>query len=447
MTSIGADVIFLSDLRLNNNHDSIRDLENAFMSTPNKQYVFVYNSTKTSRGTGILISMSLDCKIIDEFRDNDENIMGLLCSINSTPCLLISIYGPNSNDCSRFFECLHDMLGKNQNVPYILGGDWNCTLSCTAHVESNIDIFSMKNIPSSVRSLAVAELCNSFDLSDPYRILHPSKREFTYVPRNKAQNRSRLDFFLVSDSLIDSISVCNISQSILTELFDHKYVSLILNKTEVNVNVRISPVTLKHVMIEYIIKFAVNDSFLSHLCPYTHGALINELSNLVGNLAYMIHEINDIEAKMLLKPANVTELTRLYNNKMRDIVEISEHLPTNIFYENVTLTCDWDVFLEVMLGNIKNEIISFQSWSRKAKNAHRNILTKQVNHLREDFLNNSGKIHEIEIELNRISEFEIRAKIENMKQFEYLNHERATPLFLSLGKKGGGEGGGSKPNL
>ncbi len=41
---------------------------------------------------------------------------------------------------------------------------------------------------------------------------------------------------------------------------------------------------------------------------------------------------------------------------------------------------------------------------------------------------------ELESDLNAISEFEMRTRIENLKLFEGLNSERPTPLFLSLAK-------------
>jgi hypothetical protein len=55
----------------------------------------------------------------------------------------------------------------------------------------------MINIPSKVRSEGVETLCRDFDLSDPFRILAPDTRDYTYVPSGVVQkNRSRIDFFL-----------------------------------------------------------------------------------------------------------------------------------------------------------------------------------------------------------------------------------------------------------
>ena len=83
--------------------------------------------------------------------------------------------------------------------------------------------------PSLIRSRALADICDQHNLSDPYRALHPDRRDFTFRPSNRRNNRSRLDFFIISDTLINMISICDISPEILCSLFDHHYVTLAFN--------------------------------------------------------------------------------------------------------------------------------------------------------------------------------------------------------------------------
>ena len=91
-----SDIIFLSDLRLNNS-ESVNDVEKIFLSSP-QQYKFIHNSSRSSRGVGLLISSKLDYDILDTFRDESENILGIHINVNSHRLLFVSIYGPNSND-------------------------------------------------------------------------------------------------------------------------------------------------------------------------------------------------------------------------------------------------------------------------------------------------------------------------------------------------------------
>ena len=98
IADIGSDIIFLCDLRLNNKDD----ISSVFLNLPKKQYNFTYNSSKSSRGTGILISTKLNHVILSTFWDTSENILGLYVSIENHNFLIASIYGPNSNDPAIF---------------------------------------------------------------------------------------------------------------------------------------------------------------------------------------------------------------------------------------------------------------------------------------------------------------------------------------------------------
>ena len=63
------------------------------------------------------------------------------------------------------------------------------------------------------------------------------------------------------------------------------------------------------------------------------------------------------------------------------------------------------------------------------------MLSTRINSLRGDFIINSDQISELQAELNRLVELEIRGKILNMKLFEGLHSEKPSPIFLSLAKK------------
>jgi exonuclease III len=69
-------------------------------------------------------------------------------------------------------------------------------------------------------------------LTDLYRIKYPVKKEFTYVPNARMNiNRSRIDFFLIKNDQIDTISDCGISPSLSSISFDHKKIFLKLGHT------------------------------------------------------------------------------------------------------------------------------------------------------------------------------------------------------------------------
>jgi exonuclease III len=147
---------------------------------------------KSKRGVGILISRTLQYTVLREYRDNNNNVLAIKLNICDTNILLISVYGPNNNDY-EFFSFIRTVLLENTDSPTICGGDWNATY-CTEAGELNIDTFNMNNPPSTIRSGWLAEICNDFNLFDPFRTMHYNKKDFTYVPRSGTRNRSRIDF-------------------------------------------------------------------------------------------------------------------------------------------------------------------------------------------------------------------------------------------------------------
>jgi hypothetical protein len=104
ITKLKSDIIFLSDIRLSNKNlvSCSNDVKRLFLNNPYEKYEFHYNSTKNKRGVGILIKSSLSLSITDEYRSQDENILALRATFRGTEVVLVSIYGPNSNDMAFF---------------------------------------------------------------------------------------------------------------------------------------------------------------------------------------------------------------------------------------------------------------------------------------------------------------------------------------------------------
>jgi exonuclease III len=201
-----------------------------FLTNSTKKYQFLFNSSKSSRGVGMLIDNSLSSLVQHIYKCPSENILGVKLLIDSSPILLISIYGPNDNDMS-FYSNLSALIADNPDVPVIVGGDWNTTYS-TSDPNRNPDVLYMKTIPSKIRSGWLNELCIEFELSDPFRAFHPTKRDFTFIPRGNKKNRSRLDFFLISNSIIPFVQRCEIASSNSISLFDHKSTFLDFTKNK-----------------------------------------------------------------------------------------------------------------------------------------------------------------------------------------------------------------------
>jgi exonuclease III len=222
-----SDVILLSDVRLSNRQgvSDIKYVKETFKINPYCSYHLIHNSTKNKRGVAILIKNSITFSVEDERADPGENFLACRLQIEGCTFILVSVYGPNGSDL-QFFVNLKDNISSLGQHPIVIGGDWNCLWS-KANVGLNIDALNMVSLPNGQNSKKLREVSELLDITDPFRVLHPSRRDFSYIPRKAGRiNKSRLDFFIVSNSIVDKVTECSISVHLQNKLFDHKVVYL-----------------------------------------------------------------------------------------------------------------------------------------------------------------------------------------------------------------------------
>ncbi len=150
ITSLETDIILPCDIRLGMDTEQIERISKLFRYNKNKPYEFVYNSSLSRRGVGILVSVSLSATIQHVLKDEEQNILGVTLNIANSPIWIFSVYGPNSND-RNFFNTLSDFLLADPTTPCVIGGDWNATY-CSIDGNDNIDTYRMNHPPSIIRS-------------------------------------------------------------------------------------------------------------------------------------------------------------------------------------------------------------------------------------------------------------------------------------------------------
>jgi exonuclease III len=157
------------------------------------------------------------------------------------------------------------MLENVRDIPIIMGGDLNCTFS-TNPIASNIDCYSMARPPNPIHSEKLNEICNDFNLIEPFRFLNPDLRDFSYIPRNvESLNKSRIDFFVISEQLLDAVSNCKIHTGIQNKLFDHKAVSICFNETKNSTGISrptISNRDLNDDLLDFVVKTTVTETYV-----------------------------------------------------------------------------------------------------------------------------------------------------------------------------------------
>ncbi len=290
-----SDFIFLSDVRFNGKDLAICDKLKLW-------YNVHHNSSKNNRGVAVLISKQVQYEIISSVVDPQENILMLRIKVRNVEMIVGAIYGPNlDNNCLEFFNFISNTLNDWSNLPIILGGDWNATFS-TLPIDENPDVLFMRQLPSITRSRNVLELCERYELTDPFRILHPDVRDFTYNPSGTVRkNRSRIDFFLVSIDLIAKVNSCTIAQGFCNKTFDHKPIFLNFKKRKTRSRPIVHNSTVDHELALHIVKLAVHKTTLlaieDNLGMVTETVLGEELTKL-NNIEAKINQIILLKGKV-----------------------------------------------------------------------------------------------------------------------------------------------------
>jgi hypothetical protein len=97
IVSLKTDIIFLSDIRLCNSSgtSNISAVTESFRFNPYCAYRLISHSNSNKRGVGILIKHTLSFSVLDEYRDEDNNVLGILIDFEGKRVALCAIYGPN----------------------------------------------------------------------------------------------------------------------------------------------------------------------------------------------------------------------------------------------------------------------------------------------------------------------------------------------------------------
>lgn len=162
-------------------------------------YKAFFSSYKSnSRGVAILFNNNCEITIHEQYRDDNGNYLILDVIVDNLHFLLINIYGPNSDKPEFYSQLLNTLQDIYSSQYIILGGDFNLILN----KELDSVNYLHHNNPKSRQE--VDNLMNTLNLKDVFRENYPDSRMFTWRRRNPIK-QARLDFFLISESLLPKI--------------------------------------------------------------------------------------------------------------------------------------------------------------------------------------------------------------------------------------------------
>ena len=160
---------------------------------------FVCGSSSASKGVAILFKNTFSYKIHNIIKDQEGCYLMLDISIFDSRYTIANIYGPSDRDNPDFFENIFQIIEQIGNRQVLTAGDWNTIL------DPSIDTRNYRNTNPKPRSRQIIKTkMENLDLVDIYRKVYPSKRAYSWRKFNTIQ-QSRLDYILLSDSLIEKV--------------------------------------------------------------------------------------------------------------------------------------------------------------------------------------------------------------------------------------------------
>lgn len=157
---------------------------------------------KNSRGVAVLFNNDFEFKVNNIDRDENGNWIVLNICMLSMNITLVSLYGPN-DDQPNFYTHVKNVVNNFGNPHCILCGDFNLVQ------DQNLDTFNYLNRNNPKAKEIVLKIKEDMDLCDPWRILNPNNKRFTWRKSNPIK-QARLDFFLVSSEILNVIDYVDI---------------------------------------------------------------------------------------------------------------------------------------------------------------------------------------------------------------------------------------------
>ena len=331
-----------------------------------------------SRGVAILFNNNFDFTVHNFYNDQRGNIIILDIEIDNRRIRLVTLYGPNSDE-PNFYDNVKKLILQQGNTDIILVGDWNILLNPT------LDGKNYKHVNNPNARQRLLKLITELNLYDVWRDENGEKCMYTW--RRKINSgyvqMGRLDFFLVSETLISYTSEVAINLSYRS---DHSVISMSLSFKDI-------PKPKNY--------WKFNNSLLKN------KDYINEIKNVI------------IQIK------NQYSVT---NSNLENIDVEGD--------ENIQFSINPQLFFEVLLLEIRSKSISFATAVKKKENLEMKLLTSEIKVLEStDPEMNFDAIKLKQDELKMLREKKLQGTLIRSRARWVEYGEKATNYFCNLEKR------------
>jgi hypothetical protein len=347
------------------------------------------------------------------------------------------VYGPNGNNPNFFKEIRGHLQRIDGN--FIIGGDMN-TILCEEVGALNVDRIGEGRTPNVLNSRELNGWIREGFAVEPFRALYPEAQEISYVPfRSRLRgggdgvhiySRTRLDFYLVSPSLLDGVNKVKYEDRLGTD-FDHKGVSLTMGKRDFGGKINIFESTLSDMLSLPSGIMSIYDTINNHLAEQNEAIRAN-----IVQLDILIREIEII--KLMIGRLGFNEDLEQRRRIAEDNIAIvlNRFPATEVLMEDV-FSCSYKQLYEMIMIGIKNTLVTIQTRRTKEQTATRDYLINRIRYMERQFGETSEQAEDIREKLLRHDDMLLKEKATKFREFLDANNERATKAFCRLSKEGG----------
>lgn len=244
--------------------------------------------------------------------------------------------------------------------------------------DQNLDTYNYVNINNPKAKDCILTIKDDFNLTDPFRDLYKQKIRYTWRKSNPVK-QARLDFFLVSDSLMPSIDKVDILPSYRS---DHSTVVLSLH--------------------------------------------INEFQKGTGLWKFNNSLLKDIEYAKTVKEC----INRVKEQYMVPVYDID--FLQNDTFDELQFTISDQLFLELLLLEIRGKTISYAAYKKKQSLLREQTLIQEINNLEEDDTLDTNILEEKKTELQNIRKEKMQGILVRAKLRWAEEGEKPTKYFCNL---------------
>lgn len=330
------------------------------------------HGTSNSKGVAIMFAKDVELVVHDHIASPDGTFIIADLTIDSNRLTLINLYAPNK-DSPDFFENIISQANIFKNDKLILCGDFNVIQDQT------LDCYNYNNLNNKKAQKKIIEIKNDCRLFDPFRENYPTLKRYTWRRKNPLK-QARLDYFLISETLLASTKACKIDTSYRS---DH------------------SPITLEIQFVEF-----------------KHGKGLWKFNNsLLKDIEYLDiinKKINEIKQQYALP---------IYNFDNLDLIPNSD----------IQFTINDQLFLDTLLMEIRGKTISYASYKRKQNESEEIKLDIEIKTIEQNLTEeNMEKLETLKQTLTNLRNIKMHGYLIRSRANIIENDEKPSRYFCNL---------------